>query len=130
MARALERRDERDGRGRSAARLRTAATCCSVDDDARQRRRGAADRRARGRNQGALRRLYAGRVRGSGRGAEVGGNPADGDRGIDRDPSGHQRDPAVLTVELDAILREHWWTAVASIARRTGDLEIAEDAVQ
>lgn len=32
--------------------------------------------------------------------------------------------------ELDAALREHWWAAVASITRRTGDLEIAEDAVQ
>jgi RNA polymerase sigma-70 factor (ECF subfamily) len=32
--------------------------------------------------------------------------------------------------ELDALLREHWWAAVASVARRSGDLEIAEDAVQ
>jgi RNA polymerase sigma-70 factor, ECF subfamily len=32
--------------------------------------------------------------------------------------------------EMDAALREHWWAAVASITRRTGDLEIAEDAVQ
>ena len=31
---------------------------------------------------------------------------------------------------LDSALREHWWAAVASITRRTGDLEIAEDAVQ
>jgi len=31
---------------------------------------------------------------------------------------------------LDAVLREHWWSAVGAIARRTGDLEIAEDAVQ
>jgi RNA polymerase sigma-70 factor, ECF subfamily len=32
--------------------------------------------------------------------------------------------------ELDAALREHWWAAVASVTRKTGDLEIAEDAVQ
>ena len=31
---------------------------------------------------------------------------------------------------LDVALREHWWAAVASITRKTGDLEIAEDAVQ
>ena len=31
---------------------------------------------------------------------------------------------------LAAILRDHWWAAVASITRRTGDLEVAEDAVQ
>jgi RNA polymerase sigma-70 factor, ECF subfamily len=31
---------------------------------------------------------------------------------------------------LDAIIREHWWAAVASVARRFGDIEIAEDAVQ
>src|SRR5262249_59470481 len=29
-----------------------------------------------------------------------------------------------------ALLRDHWWAAVASITRRTGDLEVAEDAVQ
>jgi RNA polymerase sigma-70 factor (ECF subfamily) len=41
--------------------------------------------------------------------------------------------PAEGTIEsseMDAALREHWWAAVASITRRTGDLEIAEDAVQ
>ena len=31
---------------------------------------------------------------------------------------------------LAAIVREHWWAAVASVARRAGDVEIAEDAVQ
>jgi RNA polymerase sigma-70 factor, ECF subfamily len=31
---------------------------------------------------------------------------------------------------LDELLREHWWAAVAAIARRCGDLEVAEDAVQ
>jgi RNA polymerase sigma-70 factor, ECF subfamily len=31
---------------------------------------------------------------------------------------------------LGAVLRDHWWAAVASITRRTGDLEVAEDAVQ
>lgn len=31
---------------------------------------------------------------------------------------------------LDEVLREHWWAAVAAVARRCGDLEIAEDAVQ
>src|SRR5262249_857178 len=112
---------------------------------ARQQRRGAPHRRASCGDQGAIRRLYADRVRGSGRGVEVGSNPADGHGGIDRDPSGHQRDQAVLTdggstavddaavddaAELEGGLREHWWAAVASITRRTGDLEIAEDAVQ
>ncbi len=32
--------------------------------------------------------------------------------------------------QLEIALREHWWAAVASIVRRTGDLEVAEDAVQ
>jgi len=32
--------------------------------------------------------------------------------------------------QLGAVLRAQWWAAVASITRRTGDLEIAEDAVQ
>jgi RNA polymerase sigma-70 factor, ECF subfamily len=32
--------------------------------------------------------------------------------------------------QLEAVLRDHWWAAVASVARRAGDLEIAEDAVQ
>jgi hypothetical protein len=31
--------------------------------------------------------------------------------------------------ELDSALREHWWAAVAAIARRTGDLDVAEEAV-
>ena len=31
---------------------------------------------------------------------------------------------------LEAVLRDHWWSAVAAVARRTGDLEVAEDAVQ
>ena len=35
-----------------------------------------------------------------------------------------------MTDRLDAVLREHWWGAVGAIARRTSDLEIAEDAVQ
>jgi len=39
-------------------------------------------------------------------------------------------DGTVNRSELDAALRAHWWAAVASITRRTGDLEIAEDAVQ
>ena len=38
--------------------------------------------------------------------------------------------PAAGIQQLDAVLREHWWAAVASITRRSGDLEIAEDAVQ
>jgi RNA polymerase sigma-70 factor, ECF subfamily len=36
----------------------------------------------------------------------------------------------VSSERLGAVLRAHWWAAVASITRRTGDLEIAEDAVQ
>jgi len=32
--------------------------------------------------------------------------------------------------QLAVLLRDHWWAAVASITRRTGDLEVAEDAVQ
>jgi RNA polymerase sigma-70 factor (ECF subfamily) len=36
----------------------------------------------------------------------------------------------VAADQLAAVLRDHWWAAVASITRRTGDLEVAEDAVQ
>ena len=35
-----------------------------------------------------------------------------------------------MSDRLDAVLREHWWGAVAAVARRCGDLEVAEDAVQ
>ncbi len=35
-----------------------------------------------------------------------------------------------MSERLDDVLRDHWWAAVASITRRTGDLEVAEDAVQ
>ena len=35
-----------------------------------------------------------------------------------------------MSDRLDAILREHWRAAVAAVARRSGDLEVAEDAVQ
>ncbi len=35
-----------------------------------------------------------------------------------------------MSDRLDALLRAHWWAAVAAIARRCGDLEAAEDAVQ
>ena len=35
-----------------------------------------------------------------------------------------------MSDRLDAALREHWWGAVAAVARRCGDLEVAEDAVQ
>jgi RNA polymerase sigma-70 factor, ECF subfamily len=31
---------------------------------------------------------------------------------------------------LDLVIRQHWWAAVASLARLTGDLGAAEDAVQ
>jgi len=31
---------------------------------------------------------------------------------------------------LEQELRAHWWAAVASVTRSTGDLEVAEDAVQ
>ncbi len=37
---------------------------------------------------------------------------------------------AAAADQLAAVLRDHWWAAVASITRRTGDLEVAEDAVQ
>jgi RNA polymerase sigma-70 factor (ECF subfamily) len=35
-----------------------------------------------------------------------------------------------VSVHLDEIVREHWWTAVATLYRLTGDLALAEDAVQ
>jgi RNA polymerase sigma-70 factor (ECF subfamily) len=35
-----------------------------------------------------------------------------------------------MTGGLDAVVRDHWWAAVASVAHRVGDIEIAEDAVQ
>jgi RNA polymerase sigma-70 factor (ECF subfamily) len=31
---------------------------------------------------------------------------------------------------IDVVFREHWWPAVAALARMLGDLEVAEDAVQ
>ncbi len=32
--------------------------------------------------------------------------------------------------DLDAVVRTHWWRAVAAVMRLVGDLEVAEDAVQ
>src|SRR5215467_2691019 len=65
----------------------------------------------------------------------MGRDAARRDRGVDRDPPGHPGEPARLSGKLaaagmDAVLRRHWWAAVAAISRRTGDLEVAEDAVQ
>ena len=37
---------------------------------------------------------------------------------------------AALSDNLEAVVRAHWWRAVAAVARLTGDLELAEDAVQ
>src|SRR5215472_5504155 len=51
-------------------------------------------------------------------------------RRLDRDPSGHPGRCSRMTSGLDAVVRDHWWAAVASVARRVGDIEIAEDAVQ
>ena len=35
-----------------------------------------------------------------------------------------------MTGPLDQLVRRHWWAAVATVCRLTGDLEAAEDAVQ
>src|SRR5215471_19794080 len=59
----------------------------------------------------------------------MGGDIAGSGERLDRDPPGCSGCSRV-TNRLDAVLREHWWGAVGAIARRTGDLEIAEDAVQ
>src|SRR5712692_9151994 len=69
-------------------------------------------------------------MRQPGRGGEVGADSPDRDRRLDRDPSGSPGDAARLTQRLETVIRDHWWAAVAAISRRTGDLEIAEDAVQ
>ena len=63
----------------------------------------------------------AGQHRGGFRGVVPPGQHRGGFRGVV--PPGQHR-------ELDSVLAEHWWAAVAAIARRTGDLEVAEDAVQ
>ena len=35
-----------------------------------------------------------------------------------------------MTAPLDQLIRQHWWAAVATVCRLTGDLDAAEDAVQ
>jgi RNA polymerase sigma-70 factor, ECF subfamily len=35
-----------------------------------------------------------------------------------------------VTITLDRLVRDHWWAAVATLCRLTGDLGAAEDAVQ
>ena len=35
-----------------------------------------------------------------------------------------------MSTEYDSVFREHWWRAVATVARLVGDLDLAEDAVQ
>ena len=63
-----------------------------------------------------------------GSGPAAGSNPGSGAGPADRErgsPPGPASGPG-----LDEVLREHWWAAVAAVARRCGDLEIAEDAVQ
>ena len=63
-----------------------------------------------------------------GSGPAAGSNPGSGAGPADRErgsPPGPASGPG-----LDEVLREHWWAAVAAVARRCGDVEIAEDAVQ
>jgi RNA polymerase sigma-70 factor (ECF subfamily) len=54
----------------------------------------------------------------------MGGVGADRPQRQGRGPAGH---PGAT---LNEIFREHWWAAVALVARLTGDLDAAEDAVQ
>ena len=35
-----------------------------------------------------------------------------------------------MSAPLDQLIRQHWWAAVATVCRLTGDLQAAEDAVQ
>jgi RNA polymerase sigma-70 factor, ECF subfamily len=35
-----------------------------------------------------------------------------------------------VSAALDELIRRHWWAAVATVCRLTGDLGAAEDAVQ
>src|SRR5579859_899949 len=91
-------------------------------------RRDAAHRRAGGRDQGGVRRAHADRVRRARRGAEVGRPPADR---VGRQGGGPAVLPgAELSDQYGELFRDCWWPAVAIVTRLTGDLEIAEDAVQ
>jgi RNA polymerase sigma-70 factor, ECF subfamily len=56
-------------------------------------------------------------------------HPAEGRGGeaAGRSPGSRERPPGAA---LDAVFREHWWAAVATLTRLLGDLEAAEDAVQ
>jgi RNA polymerase sigma-70 factor (ECF subfamily) len=50
-------------------------------------------------------------------GGPLGRNPATAGAGL-------------TNADLEALFREHWWSAVATVSRLIGDLDLAEDAVQ
>ena len=85
---------------------------------------------ARSRSSGADRRLLRAGVRRPGRGAAAGrdhpGGPLRGDRGAPLDGAAG---PGV-TSQAEVVFRREWGRAVAVVTRLTGDLGLAEDAVQ
>jgi hypothetical protein len=62
----------------------------------------------------------------------MGSHDSDGEDRLGRGPVGDRHAAAALTEDAltEDALRAHWWAAVASVTRMTGDLAIAEDAVQ
>jgi RNA polymerase sigma-70 factor (ECF subfamily) len=49
---------------------------------------------------------------------------------VDRGSGRRRYRTGTLTHQLDAVFREHWWGAVATVTRLVGDLGLAEDGVQ
>src|SRR5262249_38299250 len=100
------------------------------------RRRAAADRRALHRDEGAPARLLPGGRPRPGHGPRLGGadapdpvrhrRGAPGDQG--RALAGGAR--GVTSPAVERAFREEWGQVVATLARRLGDLQLAEDAAQ
>jgi len=60
----------------------------------------------------------------------MGGHHAGGQRRAGRSAAGDLCGAASLIHQLDQAFQDHWWAAVATVTRLTGDLQLAEDAVQ
>ncbi|HSS08432.1 MAG TPA: sigma-70 family RNA polymerase sigma factor [Acidimicrobiales bacterium] len=60
----------------------------------------------------------------------MGRRPSDRPRWLCRGAPRRLREASHLTESLEAIFRSHWWSAVATVTRTVGNLEVAEDAVQ
>ena len=110
-------------------RRRATASAHDGDDGTGARRRGAADRRPIHRGRRGRQRVLPPRRRPTAtrRSSRVDDS---GDHGRGAATHGHLWAVAIADANLDSVFRREWGPAVAALARWSGDLTVAEDAVQ